>query len=155
VAFLVLDCERMRDGYADIIPCVPLLSPEMGAGSDAYEVEEASVDEAQDTETATGQRPVADRDAEQQLLGVHTFLSAQLHLLHSNVLRKSTWKLAILIVSVLLNLTALISVSHVSIGLDQQVALPQDSYLQQYYRCAAIPSCCTVGFMTGLQCCTA
>lgn len=135
VAILVLDCERMRDGYADLLPCVCLLPEESVTESDAFEVEHLSEGELPDPDILVGTGSVRAADALGNVpSGAHALLSRSLGALHEHLLSKSTGKLAILCVALMTSVAAVISISHVSIGLDQQVALPQDSYLQQYFR---------------------
>eukprot|EP00892_Ulva_mutabilis_P006437 jgi/Ulvmu1/4165/UM019_0144.1 len=136
VAILVLDCERMRDGYADVLPCVRILREESVHESEAFEVEQLSEEdvptpEALEVHVQTGGHNVDNLG--QQPSGVHATLSHSLGSLHEHVLSQSISKMVILSVAIVSSIAAIISISRISIGLDQQVALPQDSYLQEYY----------------------
>lgn len=136
VAFLALDCQRMERGYADIVPCLQLVPPAIDLDVPDYQVEETSGDEAQiDSPAYEDDVVFAARRSGGSRTGVQAVLSGALGWLHRRVLSTDRGKLTILALTILYNAAALVSLSHISIGLDQQVALPRDSYLQQYYRC--------------------
>lgn len=141
VAILVLDCERMRDGYADMLPCLCLLPEESTTVSEAFEVEQLSEGEEPESDilAGTGSVVAAGDAPSSDPSGAHALLSHALGALHEHVLSTARGKLVILCVAVVASAAAAISISHVSIGLDQQVALPQDSYLQHYFRFALSP----------------
>jgi hypothetical protein len=65
-----------------------------------------------------------------------TGLSLALSALHERCLAPSRGKLAVLLGCLLAGLLSLSVAGRISIGLDQAVALPKDSYLQTYYQCA-------------------
>lgn len=139
VAILVLDCERMQNGFADVMPFVCMMPQDNIAESGTVEVEQLTEDnvpaaEALDVDVTS----MAQGEMQPRLepSGVHAALSLTLGGLHERVLSKPGGKLIVLSLALLANMAALISTSHVSIGLDQQVALPQDSYLQEYYKYA-------------------
>lgn len=136
VAILTLDCQRMQRGYADVVPCIQLIPPAVDLDVPDYQVEEVSSDEDAET-TPTNEASqlfIAQRSGVLKS-GVQVAVSSALVSLHRNLLSTVSGKLVILLFAVLFNAAALVSLSHMSIGLDQQVALPRDSYLQQYYRC--------------------
>lgn len=138
VAILVLDCERMRNGYADLLPCICLVPEESVTESEAFEAEQLSDSELPDPDALVGTRYFRVADALGNApSGAHALLSHSLRSLHEHLLSRPTGKLAVLCVALIASVAAVISVSHVSIGLDQQVALPQDSYLQKYFRCCS------------------
>jgi hypothetical protein len=62
-------------------------------------------------------------------------LAAVLMALHEHVLSRPLGKLLILGCCIIGSMLSLSGIARVSIGLDQAVALPEDSYLQAYYRC--------------------
>jgi Niemann-Pick C1 protein len=134
VAFLTLDCQRMQTGYADVIPCVQLITQPSDASLPDWEVEEVSGDEDPGSPVALDQ-DYQHKAADDPRSGVQALISWMLERLHSSVLSSPHGKFAILVLGLLFNAAAIISVSQISIGLDQQVALPKDSYLQRYYRC--------------------
>lgn len=136
VAFLTLDCQRMERGYADVVPCLQLLPPINESDVPNYQVEGESGDEEQmDSPTYEDDIVLAAKRSGESRTGVQAVISGALGWLHSTVLSTERGKLAVLVLAVLFNAAALVSLSHISIGLDQQVALPRDSYLQRYYRC--------------------
>lgn len=145
VAFLTLDCERMQRGYADVVPCLQLLPPCNDLDVPDYQVQEVSGDEEQiDSPTYEDDLVLAANSERESRSGVQAAISHALGWLHRKVLSTERGKLTILVLAVLFNAAALVSLSHISVGLDQQVALPRDSYLQQYYRCACMHTTCAL-----------
>ena len=65
-----------------------------------------------------------------------SLLRGTLTTLHERVLTPPRGKLAVLLATLLAALLSLSAAGRISVGLDQSVALPRDSYLQSYYRCA-------------------
>lgn len=137
VAILVLDCERMRDGYADVLPCLLLSTEESLDDTESFHAGNLPDSELPDPDslaTAVSHDEATPVDTPP---GAYALVSRGLGALHETVLSKAWGKMAILCFAVIASVIAAISVSHISVGLDQQVALPQDSYLQQYFRYAA------------------
>ena len=79
-------------------------------------------------EDTTGQSP---KVSTAQPSGIAAALAA----LHFHILSRPTGKLVVLLGSLLTALVALSAAGRISVGLEQTVALPRDSYLQDYYRC--------------------
>lgn len=135
VAFLTLDCQRMQSGCADVVPCLQLITQPSEEPVPDFEVEEESGDEDAGEASGLADHIYHHKAADDPHSGIQAVLSRGLDRLHSSVLSTQRGKFTILCLGILLNAAALVSVSNISIGLDQQVALPKDSYLQQYYRC--------------------
>jgi Niemann-Pick C1 protein len=139
VAFLTLDCQRMQRGYADVVPCLQLLPPTNDLAAPDYQVQgDSDADELADSLAYEDDLVLAAQRSIEPRSGVQAAISKALVWLHTRALSPARGKLSILVLAVLFNAAALVSLSHISIGLDQQVALPRDSYLQQYFRCAFV-----------------
>jgi Niemann-Pick C1 protein len=133
VALLALDCERMHDGHTDCMPCCHVAATHASPPPCDFFVDSG-------TEACTDEDSFLPGE-EMEVMGSKevprsTALRVVMGKLHAHVVAPQLGKLLVLagcLVSVLLSLSA---IGRVRIGLDQSVALPRDSYLQNYYQCA-------------------
>lgn len=134
VALLALDIERMRDGHADCFPCLQV-STQLSPTSVDFRVG-SSNDASSDGDGTQGEDIAPDSPA----VRTPSLLADAMEALHRHAVAPALGKLLILAsctVAVLLSLSAAL---RLSVGLDQAVALPKDSYLQTYFACVSLPA---------------
>jgi hypothetical protein len=125
MALLTLDSQRMEAGRADCMPWLELTIPDASPASLTFELEDPPADGARSHIRTGATTPK------------NTFMQRGMQHLHRKLAMPAV-KLGVLLLVVLGCMASLSAVQRIQVGLDQTVALPRDSYLQTYYRCASI-----------------
>ena len=130
MAFLAMDTVRMQRGLADCVPCLEVHTPEVQSPPlRDFEVSESEPHSPLSNDDSMVSRFRQETD--------HTWLQCYMHNVHAPILARPITKLCVVVAFTLLALTSLTLMQRMEVGLDLAVALPSDSYLQRYYRCAS------------------
>ncbi|EIE26672.1 multidrug efflux transporter AcrB transmembrane domain-containing protein [Coccomyxa subellipsoidea C-169] len=109
VALLALDAQRIREGRLDVAPCIQLPPKYLGAAADGHNGHGSS---------------------EEPLLALQRYMAE----VHAPLLLKPAVQGVVLAVFLGLFLLCCGALPHISKGLEQETALPRDSFLQPYYK---------------------
>eukprot|EP00899_Mesostigma_viride_P026866 jgi/Mesvir1/7364/Mv19167-RA.1 len=112
IAFLSLDQRRVEDHRADCLPCVPVIRPY------DYDATDLGVQKRRREERTNPRSPLA----------------LYMQRVHAPMLASRGAKAVVLVVFVGAALFSASRLPLLRVGLEQRVALPQDSYLQNYFK---------------------